>query len=102
MVVESDRTAAAAGSPDRPVLAEVAVVLGPQFVLGTVAVVVAVERLASVVGRVVFCESLDDVKLDEGVPGEAIESEVGVAGRVVLRGVVDDTALMSADALSSD
>lgn len=43
MVVESDGAAAAVGPADGPVLAEIAVVLGPQFVLGAVAVVVAVE-----------------------------------------------------------
>ena len=92
MVVESDGTAAAVRPSDRPVLAEVAVVLGPELVLGTVAVVVAVERLASIVGRVVLCERFYDVELDEGVLGEAVESEIGVARRIVLRGVVNDTA----------
>ena len=101
MVVESDSTATAACPPDRPVLAEVAVVLGPQLILGTVAVVVAVERLASIVGRIVLCESFDNVELDEWVLGEAVKSEVGVAGGVVFRSVVDDTALVLADVLSS-
>ena len=100
VVVESDGTAAAACPPDRPVLAEVAVVLGPQLILGTVAVVVAVERLASIVGRIVLCKSFDNVELDEWVLGEAVKSEVGVAGGVVFRSVVDDTALVLADMLS--
>lgn len=102
MVVESDRTAAAVGSPDRPILAEVAVVLGPQFVLGTVAVVVAVERLARVIGWVVVCKCFYDVEFDEWVLGEAVKSEVGVAGWVVFRGVVDNSAWMSVDAFLSD
>jgi len=92
VIVESDGAATAACPPDGPVLAEIAVVLGPQLILGTVAVVVAVERLASIVGRVVLCERFYDVELDEGVLGEAVESEIGVARRIVLRGVVNDTA----------
>jgi len=91
VVVESDGTAAAVGSPDGPVLAEVAVVLGPQFVLGAVTVVVAVERLACVIRRVVVRERFYDVELDEWVLREAVKSEVGVAGGVVFRGIVDDT-----------
>jgi hypothetical protein len=99
VVVECDGAAAAVGSPDGPVLAEVAVVLGPQFVLGAVAVVVAVERLACVIRRIVVCERFYDVELDEWVLREAVKSEVGVAGGVVFRGVVDDAALMSAHVL---
>ena len=91
VVVESDCAAAAVGSPDGPVLAEVAVVFGPQFVLGAVAVVVAVEGLACVIGGVVVCERFYDVELDERVLGEAVKGEVGVARGVVFRGVVDDT-----------
>lgn len=49
-----------------------------------------------------FCERFYDVELNERVLGEAVESEVRVAGGVVFRGVVDDTAWMSADESSSD
>lgn len=97
MVVESDGAATAVGPSDRPVLAEIAVVLGPQFVLGAIAVVVAVERLACVIRGVVVCEGFDDVELDEWVLGEAVEGEVGVAGGVIFRRVVDDTVWGSAD-----
>jgi len=97
VVVESDGAAAAVGPTDRPVLAEVAVVFGPEFVLGAVAVVVAVETLAGVVGGVVCGEGFDDVEFDEGVLGEAVEGEVGVAGGVVFCGVVDDTVWRSVD-----
>ena len=102
MVVESDYTAAAFGSPDGPVLAEVAVVLGPQLILCIVTVVVAVERLTSIIRRVVFCKCFYHVELDEGVLGEAVESEIGAAGEVALCGVVDNTAWMLADVFSSD
>lgn len=97
MVVESDGATTAVGPSDRPVLAEIAVVFGPQFVLGAVAVVVAVERLACVIRGVVVCEGFDDVELDEWVLGEAVEGEVGVAGGVIFRRVVDDTVWGSAD-----
>lgn len=60
---------------------------------------VAVERLAGVVGGVVVCEGFDDVEFYEWVLGEAVEGEVGVAGGVVFRGVVDDTAWMSVNVL---
>lgn len=58
---------------------------------------VAVEGLAGVIRGVVFCERFDDVELDEWVLGEAVEGEVGVAGGVVFRCVVDDTMWRSAD-----
>lgn len=44
-----------------------------------------------------FCECFDNVELDEGILREAVESEVGVAGGVVFRGVVDDTVWTLAD-----
>ena len=59
--------------------------------MGAVAVVVAVEGLAGVIGGVVVCERFYDVELDERVLGEAVKGEVGVARGVVFRGVVDDT-----------
>ena len=55
--------------------------------------------MAGVFRGVVFCERFDDVELDEWVLGEAVEGEVGVAGGVVFRGVVDDTAWMSVNVL---
>lgn len=45
------------------------------------------------------CEGFDDVELDEWVLGEAIEREIGVAGGVVFRRVVDDTVWRSVDVL---
>jgi hypothetical protein len=45
----------------------------------------------------VFCECFDNVEFDEGVLGEAVESEVRVAGGIVFRGVVDDTVRTLAD-----
>jgi hypothetical protein len=57
--------------------------------------------LAGVVGWVVLCECFNNVELDEWVLGEAVESEVGVAGGVVVCGVVDDTIWISADGASS-
>jgi hypothetical protein len=89
VVVESNRAAATVGPADGEVLAEVAVVFGPELVLGAVAGVVAVEAVGGVVGGVVGCEGFDDVEFDEGVVGEAVEGEVGVSGGVVGCGVVD-------------
>lgn len=91
MVVERDRPASAVRSANGPVLSQGTVILRPQLVLSAVRVVVAVERVASVVGGVVFCECLYDVELDERVVGEAVESKVGVAGWVVVCCVVHDT-----------
>lgn len=90
VVVEGDGAAAAVRSTNGPVLAEVAVVLGPELVLGAVAVVVAVERLGGVVGWVMSGEGFDDVELDSRVAGEAVESKVRVASRVVFSRVIDN------------
>lgn len=76
MVVESDGAAAAVRPSDRPVLAKVTVVLGPELVLSTVTVVVSEEGLAGVVGGVVCCEGLYDVELNERVLRESIQGEV--------------------------
>jgi hypothetical protein len=89
MVVESNRTAPAVGPADGKVLAEIAVVFGPELVLGAVGGVVAVEAVGGVVGGVVGCEGFDDVEFDEGVLGEAVQGEVGVSCGVVVGGVVD-------------
>ena len=67
VVVESNCAAAAVCATDGEVLAQVAVVFGPEFVLGAVGGVVAIEAVGGVVGRVVGCEGFDDVKLDERV-----------------------------------
>jgi hypothetical protein len=73
MVVESDGTAAAVRAADGKILAQVAVVFGPELVLGAVAAVVAVEAVGGVVGGVVGCEGFYYVEFDKGVLGEAVE-----------------------------
>lgn len=88
MIVESNSSATAICAANRPVLAQGTVVFRPQFVLGAVTDVVAVEGLACVVGGVVFCEGFDDVEFYERVVGEAVEREIGVACGVVVRCVV--------------
>jgi hypothetical protein len=90
VVVESNGTAATIRSADAEVLAQITVVFGPQLVLGAVAGVVAVERVACVVGRIVFGEGVHDVEFYAGVACEAIQGEVGITLRVVVCRVVDD------------
>jgi hypothetical protein len=88
VVVESDGAAPAVRAADGEVLAQVAVVFGPELVLGAVGGVVAVEAVGGVVGGVVGCEGFDDIEFDKGVLGEAVEGEVRVAGWVVVGSVV--------------
>jgi hypothetical protein len=90
MVVESNRTPTAICSSYRPVLPQVPVVFRPQLVLRAIAVVISVERLPCVVGRVMGCKRLDDVEFYAGIAREAIECEIGVALGIVVGGVVDD------------
>jgi hypothetical protein len=49
VIVEGNGTTAAICPADRKVLAKVTIVLGPELVLGAIAVVVAVERVACIV-----------------------------------------------------
>lgn len=93
VVIEGDGSAAAVCSPDGPVLAKVAVVFGPQLVLCAIAVVVAVEGLAGVVGGVVLGEGFHNVEFYPWVAGEAIEGKVGVSLRVVVGCVVDHAGI---------
>jgi hypothetical protein len=88
MVIESDGATPAVCPSDGEVLAQVAVVFGPQLVLGAVGGVVAVEAVGGVVGGVVGCEGFDDVEFDKRVLGEPVEGEVGVSGGVVVGSVV--------------
>jgi hypothetical protein len=89
MIVERNGTTATIGPSDGPVLTKVAVVLGPELVLGTVTVVVAVEGMARIIRRIVLCKRLDDIELYSWVAREAIESKIGVALGIVVGGIVD-------------
>lgn len=74
MVVEGDGATAAIRPPDREVLAQVAIVLGPELVLSAIAVMVAVERMGCVVGRIVRGEGIHNIEFYARIAGEAIES----------------------------
>jgi hypothetical protein len=89
VVIESDGPTTPVRPAHRKILAEVAVVLGPELVLGAIAIVVAVERVACIVGWVVLGECLDNVKLYARIACEAIKSKVRVSLRVVVGSIVD-------------
>jgi hypothetical protein len=93
VVIESNSPAAAIRSADAEVLAQITVIFRPQLVLGAVTGVVAVERVACVVGRIVFGEGVHDVKFYAGVACETIKGEVGISLRVVVCCIVDDTSI---------
>ena len=76
MVIESNSATAAIGSPNGPILAKVTVVLGPELVLCSIAIVIAVEGLCRIVRRIVLCKRLHNVEFYSWVACEPVQSQI--------------------------